>query len=136
MSEGITKFTRILRSQELVRLEILTASREFLDCPVAVLSKTCNGCGASDSKFDFVPDTMWGLYVGYSCMIHDYDYAQGSSETDRRFADERFLSNLRSYIEYRGGFLKYPRYARAYLYYKAVRLKGSAAFWGTKLRLP
>lgn len=93
----------------------------------------CNGCGAANSKFDFVPDTIYGLSVREACYRHDYAYYIGRSEEDRLAADRQFLNNLLTIIELNSNFIMRPlRRRRALKYYEAVREMGAKAFWAGK----
>lgn len=51
----------------------------------------CNGCGAKASKFDFVPDVVFGAVFRPCCDIHDFCYWIGE---DKRLSDSIFLYNL------------------------------------------
>jgi len=128
-----TKFETILRTLELVRDGTLEAPEAFLECPVKTLVTICNGCGAEDSKFDFVPDSLWGLYIGHACVIHDFEYEVGVTEEDKKAADRRFRDNMVSLI-YKGStwILRYPRLIIADGYYKAVDVRGDDAFFTRK----
>lgn len=94
-----------------------------------------NGCGAQNSKFDFVPDTIYGLSVSEACNIHDYMYhiAEPTNEAKEE-ADRVFLNNLIRIIESetKWKWLKYLRKSRARTYYKAVVVFGGPAFWNSK----
>ncbi len=92
----------------------------------------CNGCGSSQAKFDFIPDTMYLLNISEACDIHDYMYHVGITEEDKMEADRRFLSNLLRIINTAGGFLRWFRRRRALKYYEAVVELGGPAFWEGK----
>lgn len=94
----------------------------------------CNGCGAANSKFDFIPDTLYGLSIKEACYRHDYAYYVGKTEADKIAADKQFLNNMLAIIEAKGGLLKWLRSWRAMTYYNAVRDKGHKAFWEGKKR--
>jgi hypothetical protein len=125
-----SKFERLIDTINLCNDGILEADNGFLCSPIETLETICNGCGAADSKFDFVPDTMYGLYIGYACQIHDWDYHTGSTANHKKLADRRFHRNLRALIKQAHWLLRYPRYTRAWLYYKTVQKKGGDAFYG------
>ena len=93
----------------------------------------CNGCGPK-SKFDFVPDTIWGLKIIEICNIHDYLYYIGKTIEDKEKADRIFLNNMLRLIENKTKWkwLKKLRKKRAYKYYKAVKYFGGPAFWINK----
>lgn len=93
----------------------------------------CNGCGAANSKFDFIPDTLWGLPIKEACYRHDYAYHIGKTEEDKKKADEQFLRNMLTLINTQSTpLLKWPRRWRAMTYYSAVCDKGHKAFWAGK----
>lgn len=93
----------------------------------------CNGCGAANSKFDFVPDTIYGLSITEACYRHDYAYHVGKTEADKKAADEQFLRNMLTIINTQStSLLKWPRRWRAMTYYSAVCDKGHKAFWEGK----
>ena len=92
----------------------------------------CNGCGAANAKFDFVPDRIYGLPIGPACEVHDFDYHVGTKEADRLTADLRLLANVLRLINAKGGWLRWLRRRRAYKYYEAVREGGGRAFWAGK----
>ncbi len=54
-------------------------------------NRIINGCGAGNAKFDFVPDTMYGLDISAACDIHDFMYhiaeptIEAKNEADRIF---------------------------------------------------
>lgn len=93
----------------------------------------CNGCGAANSKFDFVPDTIYRLDIKEACYRHDYAYHIGKTEEDKKAADEQFLHNILTIINTKSHpLLKWPRRWRAMTYYSAVCDKGHKAFWAGK----
>ena len=95
----------------------------------------CNGCGAANSKFDFIPDTIYGLSIKEACYRHDYAYHVGKTEADKKAADEQFLRNMLTIINTQSiPLLKWARRWRAMTYYSAVCDKGHKAFWAGKQR--
>ena len=94
--------------------------------------KVCNGCGAANAKFDFVPDTIYGLNINDACNIHDWMYSKGKTIEDKQEADRVFLNNMLRIIEAKGGFLKVFRRMRAIKYYGAVVDMGGPAYWAGK----
>ena len=42
----------------------LWAPQAFLDSSYIDIKAICNGCGPQTSKFDFVPDSIYGLKIG------------------------------------------------------------------------
>jgi len=99
-------------------------------------SLLCNGCGAANAKFDFVPDTIWGLCITPACHVHDAMYSQGKNIEDKASADRTFMNNLLRLIErelgWLGKLLKPFRRRRALKYYEAVVAFGGPAFWSNK----
>jgi hypothetical protein len=130
VSEAFRK-TALIRTVQLVKAGTLQADPRFIETELEALLFICNGCGAA-GKVDLIPDTMYGLYVGYVCFIHDFDYKLGLTEADRRFADLRFKENLLKLIAIEGGPLWIPRRVRVNTYYKSVRLCGEQPFWAGK----
>ncbi len=112
---------------------LLYAPQSYLDATQQERDVICNGCGAADAKFDFVPDTIWGLNISEACNIHDWMYYH-AAETDeaKQECDRVFLNNLIRLIDERGGWLKIFRRRRALKYYKAVKYFGASAFWNGK----
>lgn len=97
----------------------------------------CNGCGSASAKFDFVPDTIYGLSIKEACYRHDYAYHIGRTEHDKRRADKQFLANMLTIINTQStALLKWPRRWRAMSYYSAVSDRGHAAFFANKPRVP
>lgn len=93
----------------------------------------CNGCGAANSKFNFVPNTMYGLNINAACNVHDWSYHKGETWQDKFSADLVFLCNLLIIITRHGGWLRWPRYKRALKYWMAVHEKGASAYWVGKM---
>jgi hypothetical protein len=115
---------------------------KYLDCSIDYrrlalddieLFKIVNGCGAAGSKFDFVPDTIFGLPIKHACYIHDHAYSVGQTLEDKVRADNQFLCNLIAIINSESvWFLKWPRRQRALLYFNMVCDMGYSAFWAGK----
>jgi len=99
--------------------------------------KICNGCGAANSKFDFVPDSIYLLNINRACNVHDWMYHHGRTKKDKQEADRVFLNNLLTLIEAEasivGRLLKPFRRRRALKYYEAVVGLGGPAFWANKI---
>jgi hypothetical protein len=106
--------------------------------------RICNRCGPK-SKFDFVPDTVYGLNIGEACNIHDYMYERGDPNIEaKKKADRIFLDNMLSIVNHEtkesigfGSFkirnpLIWLRRKRVYKYYAAVKYFGGPAFWKNK----
>ena len=99
-----------------------------------LIEEICNGCGAA-GKFDFVPDTIWGLSVSPACFVHDFRYHFGESEEDKKIADMEFLANtirIINHDENSWASGRSFRRWRAATYYTAVYEKGHDAFWAGK----
>lgn len=127
-----TKLEMILRAIELVKEGKLDAHPLFLQTEIDELLLICNGCGAADSKLP-VPDTIWGLWVGPGCCLHDFEYHIGETQAAKELADRRMLSNNLMAIEACSTWiLKPPRRQRAMTYYAAVTDFGHDAFWANK----
>lgn len=89
-----------------------------------------NGCGADKARFDFVPDTIFGLSIVEACRRHDYAYERGGNTLDKSKADNEFLDNMLIIINnYKKWY--YPHWLarhRAMTYYDAVVRAGAVAF--------
>ena len=87
-------------------------------------------CGAENARFDYVPDTIFGLSIKMACCIHDDRYERGGTKDDKYKADNEFLSNMLSIINsYEKWF--YPHWLarhRAMTYYDAVVRYGAGSF--------
>ncbi len=94
--------------------------------------RICNGCGSATAKFDFVPDTIYGVNINDACNPHDWAYSKGRSWQDKFLADLCFLNNMLIIITRKGGWLRILRYMRALKYWIAVHEKGDDAFWAGK----
>lgn len=96
----------------------------------------CNGCGAANAKFDFVPDTLWGLSITEACRRHDFMYYFGETIEDKAEADRVFLNNMLRLVEadntWLGRILKMFRRRRALEYYECVTAFGGPAYWADK----
>ena len=115
--------------------DFLSCSPEYLTADPVELFTICNGCGSAQAKFDFVPDSVYGLSIKPACFIHDWDYHHGKTASDKRRADIRLLDNTLMIIDMgsANGFMKWIRRRRAYKYYDAVASFGGKAFWSGKL---
>jgi hypothetical protein len=98
--------------------------------------KICNGCGSAQAKFDFVPDSIYGLSIREACYRHDYAYWWGKTEQHKKAADRQFLANMLTIIEQESGnaLTRTLRSLRAVKYYMAVRDLGDKAYWAGKER--
>lgn len=128
---------RIKITQRLSEIGIIYAPDGFKESTPENLLAICNGCGSAQAKFDFVPDRIYGTYIGHACQIHDYMYYVGEpNEEARREADRTFKNNMMRLIErdckdkwYKPkGLMR----LRAKLYYRMVRDYGGSAFWDGK----
>lgn len=92
--------------------------------------RICNGCGAKGSKLAFL--LPQGKFKE-ACNIHDYMYAMGKTDRDKRIADRVFINNLNRIVEASHPILQPLRKALALSYYKAVAQFGDEAFWRHKV---
>lgn len=93
----------------------------------------CNGCGAKGGVN--VPDSMWGLYIGEACNIHDWMFNEGKSLADFYFSNAVFIMNLSIIIVCGGNAWLAPlRLMRATKYFVAVQSLGEDAYWEDNLR--
>lgn len=121
-----------MKSLDLVRAGKLIAHPDFIFTPLDILLDVCNGCGQA-GKFDFVPDTILGLWVGPNCNLHDYWYYRGTTEQDKEQADmEMLFNNLRAIEACSTWILKPFRRQRALTYYATVTDLGHNAYWKGK----
>ena len=89
-----------------------------------------NGCGADEARFDFVPDTIFGLSIFEACRRHDHAYMLGGNTIDKYLADAEFLDNMLILIDNYDKWW-YPHFFarhRAMSYYHAVSEYGHKAF--------
>lgn len=125
-------------TQEMARSGFLDSAPRFKTAERTEINRICNGCGAAGAKFDFVPDTIYGLYVGHACHIHDWDYEFGFTHEDKEEADRRMRNNLLRIIEraardkWQYRLLKPLMRRRAQTYYDMVCMFGGPAFWASK----
>lgn len=110
------------------------APASFKTTPIGELGKVCNGCGSASAKIDFVPDKIYGTYIGEACHIHDWMYHVGRTIEDKDEADRTFLNNILRLLKKRTKWYK-PMFLmriRAKGYYNGVKLFGGPAFWDGK----
>jgi hypothetical protein len=92
------------------------------------------GCGPGGVGDYLVPDTMWGLYIGNACRIHDWYYRwdyDNYCEARRNEADRILKNNsIRIINRYtHSNILRKLRYRRAQTYYTMVHNFGANAYW-------
>ena len=119
----------------LAQIGLLYAPASFLNASIKELELVCNGCGAANAKFDFVPDRIYGTYIGHACTIHDWMYNEGRSIEDKDEADRVFLNNIYRLIEIdKKKWYKPTRLQRirAKGYYNGVKYFGGSAFFKGK----
>lgn len=130
----MSKAIRIKKTQNMARAGLLDAPETFKEASLYELELVCNGCGAADAKFDFIPDTIYFTYIGYACHIHDWRYDEGLTVEDKQEADEEFLDNLYLIIKLKDEWWK-PTFLmrqRAKEYFLGVEKFGDDAFWKGK----
>ena len=129
---NVKRRKQLSEAQRLAK-EILVAPITFREASLKELVKVCNGCGSGCAKFDFVPDKIYGTYIGAACDIHDWEYEIGLTEDDKEVADRTFLFNTLTLIDKDCAKKWYkPRFLmrrRAQKYYAAVKLFGDKAFY-------
>ena len=126
-----SKLQSLLLTIDMVKSGLLDAHPDFIKTDLSDLINICNGCGSAKAKFDFVPDTNWGLYIGYCCHPHDFGYEVGVTEEDKKKEHMRMLTNHLKIISWHSNWpMKILRSRRANSYYLAVDLKGGDAFYG------
>jgi len=116
----------------------LWAPYSFVNATPTEIKMRTNGCGAAGARFDFVPDTIWGLSIERACRIHDWMYGRGRTIEDKNEADRVFFNNMLRLIEASTSnrLLRFLRRRRALAYYKAVCWFGGPAFWAGKPDAP
>ena len=102
---------------------------EYLAATPGLIASICNGCGAANAKFDFVPDTNYGLDLNPACKPHDWEYYYGTTEEDKRRGDGLFYTNQIRLVQAYGGWLQWPRERRSLKYYLVVKHLGHSAFY-------
>lgn len=121
---------------------MLSASPGYLKASATERKRICNGCGSARAKFDFVPDTIWGLSISPACDRHDWRYYEGKTIEDKELGDREYMNNMIRLIDdaFETGrfkayqkWLKKRRYKRAAFYYDMVVKFGGKAFWSGKL---
>lgn len=93
-----------------------------------------NGCGSSKARFDYVPDSIFGVSITEACRIHDYMYSVGKTLDDKYQADLIFLSNMLVLVERNTSWWYPTTIARNLVlkYYEAVVYFGEPAFFEGK----
>lgn len=125
----------ITESKQLAATGKITAPVNYLASETKDLINVVNGCGSALAKYDFIPDTIYGAYIGWVCFIHDFEYYDGQNIEDKEAADRRMLNNLLRLINNVKGWRKYIKplmRRRALKYYEAVNRFGGPAFWDNK----
>lgn len=108
--------------------------QSYIDAKPEELAIVVNGCGSANAKFDFVPDTIWGVKIAPACSIHDWAYDQGKTWSDKTEADFCFLINMLILVTRKKRTFRLMAYYRAMTYWAAVHEKGDKAFWKNKTR--
>ena len=126
--------TKLEKTLQLAKNKILYAPDSFKVASLYELNLVCNGCGAADAKFDFVPDKIYGTYIGYACHIHDWMYDEGETLEAKDEADRVFLNNLLRIIKLKDKWYKPTALmrVRAREYYLGVKYFGGPAYWAGK----
>ena len=127
---------RVTGALHFARTDELIAPDSFREASVHELVLVCNGCGAANAKFDFVPDRIYGSYIGWACIIHDWMYHKGKTSNDKRVADKIFRKNLLKIISWQEKWYK-PKLlmrSRALGYYLGVKVFGDKAYWVGKVK--
>jgi len=85
--------------------------------------KVSNGCGGKGGWIK-PPDFLFHA----SCDKHDELYSIGGTEADRKNDDDKFYEYMKYDIDVVDGVSRYYYKLWAYVYYKAVRLRGKKYF--------
>jgi len=127
--------SKLEKAQSMAVSGILFAPTGFKLASLDTLKAVCNGCGAANAKFDFVPDKIYGTCITYACHIHDFMYSMGATIEDKQEADRVFLNNMFRLIERDKHKWYKPtklQRIRAKEYYRAVDWFGGSAYWAGK----
>jgi hypothetical protein len=90
----------------------------------AMVEQICNGCGGKGGTID---PPEWRFHD--SCLVHDFAYWIGGTESDRRRADKAFYDDMRQACRMRKQWWQRPwYYMMAWVYYRAVRHCGGGYF--------
>ena len=108
----------------------LYAPQEYWYLSEKAKKQICNGCGAKGS---FLAKIIPQGKFREACNIHDYMYAIGKTDEDKKIADRVFINNLNRIVEASSPFLRPFRKLLALSYYKAVAQMGDEAFWRNKV---
>lgn len=89
-----------------------------------------------DWKSKFIPRKFYGIDINVCAFIHDFNYREGGSLTDRFKADAMFLADMMKQIELTpdnrfygtNWYRKHLARLRAIKYFEAVRAFGGKAF--------
>jgi hypothetical protein len=127
--------SKIEKAQSMEISGVLFAPTGFKLASTKKLESICNGCGAANAKFDFVPDRIYGTCITYACHIHYFMYNEGLTIEDKQEADRVFLNNLLRLIDKDKHKWYKPtklQRIRAKEYYQAVDWFGGPAFFNGK----
>lgn len=89
-----------------------------------------NGCGPRGFGDKIVPDRLFFLSVKAACIVHDFSYNMGETDSDKQRADFAFLVNMLRIVNTKSRFwpLKILRRRAAMAYYDAVSEFGKSCF--------
>lgn len=121
------------------------AKRLGLDAPAAfwatdeaTLAMITGGCGPGKfGNFGWF-DSVHGISLKPSCVIHDFEYCIGTTRQQKRDADNRMLSNFLKIINNSGKWILWRVLARyrATSYYNAVVEGGGSSFHNATILEP
>ena len=107
----------------------LYAPEEYWKLDDVMKRTLCNGCGGRGGKLNFIIPQK---HFEEACNIHDYMYATGYTEEDKRKADATLLFNLDTIVKEMEGIKKWWYKKLAKTFYKAVHDFGDYYFWKDK----
>lgn len=107
----------------------LYAPAEYWGLSKEEKQRICNGCGGRGGTFNFLIPQK---HFQEACNIHDYMYATGYTEADKRKADATILYNLDTIVKNMSGVKKWWYKKLAKTFYKAVHDFGDYYFWKNK----
>lgn len=128
---------KLLKAQKMARDGLIYAPKSFKNATWLQLVEYCNGCGAAGSWFR-PPAFIWGTWIGAACIVHDWMYQFGKTKWGKLRADWAMYLNIVKLVSFDESVNWWKplklQMLRADIYYQAVRLKGSKAYWKNKIK--
>lgn len=83
----------------MIEQDLLDVPQGFSESDELYLFYCCNGCGSATAKFDYVPDSIFGLCITAACHLHDFEYEHAYTLGEKLTADERFRVNIHKIVD-------------------------------------